>query len=95
MAIAAAGAIEYHGIATNEERRKWLDSTSDCCTMYLAGKEKELAKRLGGGDAFMAKVEKYFGGTMMDARRMLEPPDHISDNDAEDDDEEDDEGDAE
>ena len=44
----------------------------------------------------MTKVEKYFdGGTMMDARRMLEPPDHISDNDAEDDDEEDDEGDAE
>ena len=24
-------------------------------------------------DDFLAKVEKYFGGTMMEARRMLEP----------------------
>ena len=28
----------------------------------------------GGGDAaFVNKVEKYFTGTMMDARRLLEP----------------------
>ena len=74
LAIAAAGAIEYQGIAANEAHRQWLDSTLDRCIMYLAGKDKELAKKLGGDDAFMEKVEKYFGGTMLDARRLLEPP---------------------
>ena len=67
LAIAIAGTIEYQGIAANEAHRKWLDSTLDRCIMYLAGKDKEFAKRLGGDDAFMMKVEKYFGGVMMDA----------------------------
>ena len=74
LAIAAAGTIEYQGIAANEAHQQWLDSTLDRCIMYLAGKDKELAKKLGGDDAFMEKVEKYFGGTMLDARRLLEPP---------------------
>ena len=99
LAIAVAGTIEYQGIAANEAHRKWLDSTLDRCIMYLAGKEKEFAKRLGGDDAFMAKVEKYFGGTMMDARRLLEPPEPTgaSDDegeDGEDDDDDDDAGDG-
>ena len=87
LAIAMAGAAEYEGIAANEAHMKWLDSTLDRCVMYLAGKEKNFVKRLGGDDAFMAKVEKYFGGMMMDARRMLEPPDRNkeSDDDASDD----------
>ena len=86
LAIACAGTIEYQGIAANDTHRDWLDSTLDRCIIYLAGKEKELAKRLGGDDAFMAKVEKYFGGTMMDARRLLEPSER---NDGDDDDESD------
>ena len=58
LAIACAGTIEYQGIAANDAHRDWLDSTLDRCIIYLAGKEKELAKRLGGDDAFMDKVEK-------------------------------------
>ena len=90
LAIAIAGSVEYEGIAANEAHRMWLDSTLDRCIMYLAGKEKEFAKRLGGDDAFIAKVEKYFGGTMVDARRLLEPSERkgASDDDGEDDDEE-------
>ena len=90
LAAAVAGTIEYQGIAANEAHRKWLDSTLDRCIMYLAGKEeKQFAKRLGGDDAFIAKVEKYFGGTMVDARRLLEPSERkgASDDDGEDDDE--------
>ena len=83
LAIAVAGTIEYQGIAANEAHCKWLGSTLDRCIMYLAGKEKELAERLGGDDAFMMKVEKYFGGMMMDARRLLEPSE-LNDDDDED-----------
>ena len=92
LAIAAAGAIEYDGIAANEAHCQWLNSTLDRCVMYLAGKEKEFAKRLGGDDAFMAKVEKFFGGVVLDARRLLEPPapKDGSDDDDESDEEEDD-----
>ncbi|CAK0819347.1 unnamed protein product [Prorocentrum cordatum] len=73
LAIAAAGAMEYEGVAANEVHREWLDSTMDRCAMYLAGRDKNFAKMLGGDEAFVEKVEKYFAGTMMEARRMLEP----------------------
>ena len=52
LAIAMAGSAEYEGIAANEAHMKWLDSTLDRCVMYLAGKEKNFVKRLGGDDAF-------------------------------------------
>ena len=45
----------------------------DRCVVYLAGKNKDFVKRLGGDAEFMEKVGKYFGGVMMEARRMLEP----------------------
>ena len=60
-------------IAANEMHREWLDSTLDRCVMYLAGQDKEFAKGLGGDDEFSEKVQKYFAGTMMEARRLLEP----------------------
>ena len=37
------------------------------------GKTKGFANNLGGDDGFMEKVGQYFGGTMMEARRLLEP----------------------
>ena len=61
--------------------------------MDLAGNEKEFVKRLGGDDAFVAKVGKYFGGMLVDARRMLEPPSQ-SKSDSDDDDDDDDDSDA-
>jgi hypothetical protein len=73
LAIAAAGAMEYEGVAANEVHREWLDSTMDRCAMHLAGRDKNFAKMLGGDEAFVEKVEKYFAGAMMEARRMLEP----------------------
>ena len=82
LAIAAAGAMEYEGVAGNEEQQVWLDQTLDRCIMYLSGKDKQFTKRLGGDDAIMDKVTKYFGGTMMEARRMLEP---LQDGDAQQD----------
>ena len=96
LAIAVAGTIEYEGIAANEAHCKWLDSNLDRCIMYIAGKEKELTKRLGGDDAFMMKVENYFGGMVMDARRLLEPSERKdgSDDDGSDDDEDSDAMDA-
>ena len=57
--------------------------------MYLAGKEKEFTKKLGGDEAFMMKVVKYFGGMVMDARRLLEPPVRKEGSDDESDDDED------
>ena len=94
LAIAAAGTYEYQGIAANEAHCKWLDYTVDRCLMYLCGKEKQLAKRLGGDDAFMEKVEKYFGGVVMDARRLLEAPERKEGDDDESDDDDDDDADV-
>ena len=91
LAIAVAGTYEYEGIAANQAHREWLDSTLDRCIMYLAGKDKQLAKRLGCDDEFLTKVGKYFGsGTMMDARRLVEPTidDEQEESSSDDDDEE-------
>ena len=65
--------MEYEGLAANEVHRDWLDSTVDRCVVYLAGKDKDYAKRLGVQDAFLEKLGKFFSGTMLEARRMLEP----------------------
>ena len=73
LAIAAAGAFEYEGVAANDVHCEWFDSTLDRCVMYLAGKDKQLAQQLGGDDAFMKKVEQYFSGTVMEARKWFAP----------------------
>ena len=93
LAIAVAGTHEYEGIAANETHRQWLDSTLDRCIMFLAGKpEKGLAKRLGCDDEFLANVGKYFGsGTMMDARRLVEPESSDEEEEGESDDDDDEE----
>ena len=41
--------------------------------MYMAGKEKDVTKRLGGDDDLADEFGHYFSGTMMEARRLLEP----------------------
>ena len=56
LAIAAAGAVEYEGIAASDTRREWLDSTLDRVAIYLAGKKPEFVKGLGGDAEFLAKV---------------------------------------
>ena len=73
LAIAAAGAMEYEGVTGNDAHQEWLNSTLDRCVVYMASKDKSFTKQLGGDDAFMDKVIKYFAGTVMEARRMLEP----------------------
>ena len=73
LAIAAAGAIEYEGVAANEIHCSWFDSTMDLVVKYLASKDKVFAKQFGGDDEFVEKVTQYFAGTLMEARRYLEP----------------------
>ena len=76
MAIAAAGAQDYEGVAANAEHRDWLDATLDKCVLYMAGQDKEFTTNLGvTDDEITAKIAKYFGGTMMEARRIMAPPD--------------------
>ena len=48
LSIAAAGAMEYEGVAANEVHCAWLDSTLDLVVKCLAGQDKNLAKKLGG-----------------------------------------------
>jgi hypothetical protein len=73
LAIAAAGAMEYEGVAANEIHCGWLDSTLDLVVKYLASQNKVFAKQLGGDDEFVEKVAQYFAGTLLEARRYLEP----------------------
>ena len=75
LAVAASGAMTYEGIAVNDAHRDWLDSIVDRCVMYKAGHDEGYAEQLGGGEGFVEKASKYFGGTMMEARRLLEPID--------------------
>ena len=84
--------MEYEGVATNEIHCSWLDSTLDLVVKYLASTDKEFAKKLGGDDEFVEKVARYFAGTLMEARRYLEPEVH-SDEDNEDDGESSEDGD--
>ena len=75
MAIAAASAQSYEGIAANGEHRDWLDRILDQCVMYMAGKDQQFTKNLGVVDADVTeKIAKYFWGAMMEARRIMEPP---------------------
>ena len=75
LAIAATGAMEYEGVAANEIHCRWLDSTLDLVVKYLASTDKVFANKLGGDDDFAEKVAEYFGGTLLEARRYLEPED--------------------
>ena len=75
LAVAVSGAMQYEGIATNEEHQKWLDSILDRCIMYMVGQDKKVAANLGGTDEFTEKVEKFFAGSMQEARRYMEPLD--------------------
>ena len=52
-----------------------------------AGREDGFAEQLGGDAEFAEKASKYFGGTMMEARRLLMPAG--GDGDEGDDDEDD------
>ena len=85
LAVAASGAFQYEGIAGNEAHRDWLDSIVDRCVMYKAGHEKGYAEQLGGDAEFVEKASRYFGGTMMEARRLLMPDDGEGDDAGEDD----------
>ena len=90
LAIAAAGAMEYEGVATNEMHCSWLDSTLDLVVKYFTSTDKEFAKKLGGDDEFVEKVARYFAGTLMEARGYLEPEVQSD----EDDDENEDDGES-
>ena len=73
LAIAAAGSMEYEGVAANELHCAWLNSTMDLVVKYMAGRDKGFARKLGGDEVLVEKVGHYFAGTMLEARRYLEP----------------------
>ena len=73
LAVAAAGTMQYEGIATNDEHKAWMDSILDRCIMYLVGEKKELGEKLGGDPALAAMVHQFFAGSMTEARRYMQP----------------------
>ena len=75
LAVAVAGAMQYEGIAADEEHHQWMDSILDRCIMYMVGRDKKLCTSLGGDAEFAEKVSKFFANTMQEARRYLEPLD--------------------
>ena len=68
--------MDYEGVATNDLHCSWLDSTLDLVVKYFASTDKEFAKKLGANDEFGETVVQYFAGTLMEARRYLEPEVH-------------------
>ena len=73
LAVAASGAMQCEGIAANNAHRDWLDSIVDRCVMHKAGHEAGYAERTGGDAEFCEKASRFFGGTMVEARRLLMP----------------------
>ena len=61
--------------------------------MYLAGKDKCLAQKVGGYDAVMEKFDQYLSDTMLEARKWLgrEEDDEEGDDEGEEDGESDEE----
>ena len=53
--------------------------------MYLVGKDAKVCESLGGDAEFAEKVKKFFGGTMQEAKRYLEPLDADAEDSSEDD----------
>ena len=92
LATAVAGTMDYEGVATNDMHCSWLDSTLDLVVKYLAATNQVFAKHLGCDDDFVEKVVQYVAGTLMEARRYLEPEVH-SDEDNEGDGESSEDGD--
>ena len=73
---AAAGACEYEGVAANGQHCDWLDATLDKCVTYMAGQDEKFTKSLGVVDEDVtAQIANYFGGPLMEARRIMEPTD--------------------
>ena len=73
--------MEYEGVATNEIHCSWLDPTLALVVKYLASKDKVFAQKLVGDDDFAEKVAQYFSGTLLEARRYLEPVEAPEDED--------------
>ena len=74
LAIAASGAFQYHGAAANDVHAQWLDATVDRYSMYMVGSDEAHDRALGGGDEMVADAKRHIGGTMMEVRRLLQPP---------------------
>ena len=51
---------------------------------YLASQYNMFANKLGGDDEFVEKVAQYFAGTLLEARRYLEPEDKETPEDEDD-----------
>ena len=83
LVVAASGAMECEGIAGDDAHRDWLNSIVDRCVRYKAGHDEGYAEQLGGDEGFVEKASKYFGGTMMAARRLLGPVDADGDDEEE------------
>ena len=50
-----------------------MDSILDRCIMYMVGQDEKPCEELGGDAEFMAKVSKFFAGSMQEVQRYLEP----------------------
>ena len=69
--------MEHDGITANSTHADWLDSICDRCVMYMAGRDQTFTQGLSDDADFVAKVQKCFGGTMVEARKLLEPVDDL------------------
>ena len=83
LATTVTGEMDYEGVATNDLHCSWLDSTLDLVVKYLAGTDKEFAKKLGADDEFVEQVMQYFAGTFTEAKRYLEPEEQSDEDDDE------------
>ena len=54
--------------------------------MYLVGQDQKVCESLGGDAEFAEKVKKFFGGSMQEAQRYLEPLDADAPEDSSEDD---------
>ena len=81
LAIVAAGAAKYDGLAAGAKHKEWLDTVVDQCIAYKVARDKTYGEVVLGDrfKSFSALPANYFSGTILQARRMLEPIDDQDD----------------
>ena len=65
LAVAAAGARQYEGIAANDQHREWLDDIVDKHILHMVGQDQQVAAKFGGDGDLIDKVGKFLAGAML------------------------------
>ena len=79
LAIASLSlGLQYEGLSASGEHNEWLDMILDRVTVYLCAKSPEQCVTMGAEESVCENVKLYFAGTIMEAKRLMEPTEFVN-----------------